>query len=154
MTNQEFNKLNVYEKVKLIMNQPMSEMECRDQALSILESYYDDFGFDNMENQVNMMASSYELIAEESGLDYGGIEMQNLIKEQGEALRYFQRDISRLSKEYREKLTSYLRDFKSDLANIEENNGNAPEENRDVDMEIDELNESIKKIKSQFKRFL
>ena len=89
MTNQEFNKLNVYEKVKIIMNQPMSEMECRDQALSILESYYDDFGFDDMENQVNMMASSYELIAEESGLDYGGIEMQNLIKEQGEALRYF-----------------------------------------------------------------
>ena len=38
MTNQEFNKLNVYEKVKLIMNQPMSEMECRDQALSILET--------------------------------------------------------------------------------------------------------------------
>lgn len=154
MTNQEFNKLNVYEKVKLIMNQPMSEMECRDQALSILESYYDDFGFDDMENQVNMMASSYELIAEESGLDYGGVEMQNHIKGQGDALRYIQRDISRLSEEYREKLASYLRDFKSDMANIEENQGDTPEENRDVDMENDELNESIKKIKSQFKRFL
>jgi len=154
MTNQEFNKLNVYEKVKLIMNQPMSEMECRDQALSILESYYDDFGFDDMENQVNMMASSYELIAEESGLDYGGVEMQNLIKEQGEALRYFQRDIQKLSDQYRDMLAGYLRDFKSDMANIDENQRDTPEENRDVDMENDELNESIKKIKSQFKRFL
>jgi len=128
----------------------MSEMECRDQALSILESYYDDFGFDDMENQVNMMASSYELIAKESGLDYGGVEMQNHIKGQGDALRYIQRDISRLSEEYREKLANYLRDFKSDMANIEENQGDTSNE----DKENDKLNESIKKLKSQFIRFL
>jgi septal ring factor EnvC (AmiA/AmiB activator) len=64
------------------------------------------------------------------------------------------RDIQKLSDQYRDMLAGYLRDFKSDMANIDENQRDTPEENRDVDMENDELNESIKKIKSQFKRFL
>jgi hypothetical protein len=150
MTREEFNKLNVYEKVKIIMNQPISELECRDQALNQLENYHMDFGFDDMENQVNMMARAYELIAEESGTDYGGIEMQNHIKGYGESLQYLAKDIQKLSEKYRGILEGYLRDFKSDMANIEENQGDTPNE----DMENPELNESIKKIKSNFKRFL
>jgi hypothetical protein len=150
MTRQEFNKLNVYEKVKLIMNQPMSELECRNQALDELENYHMDFGFDDMENQVNMMARAYMLIAEESGTDYGGVEMQNYIKGYSESLLYLAKDIEKLSDQYRKTLAGYLRDFKSDMANIEENQRNTPNE----DMENPELNESIEKIKSNFKRFL
>jgi hypothetical protein len=153
MTRQEFNKLNVYEKVKLIMDQPMSEMECRDQALSIMESYYQDFGFDDMEYQIHLMAKAYDYIAEEAGTDYGGVEMQKLIKEEAEALRLIERDISRLSDEYREKLAEYLRYFKSDFANLQDTQNNTPDE-EDTDTENPELNESIEKIKSNFKRFL
>ena len=152
MTREEFNKLNVYEKVKLIMDQPQSEMENRDQALRILESYHEDFGFDVMEYQIRQMADAYELIAEESGIDYGGVETQKLIKEQGEYLRYLEKEIRKTSNEYGEKLMDMLRDFKLDFANISENptdnyNGEEPTENP-------ELNESIQKIKTNFKRFL
>jgi hypothetical protein len=150
MTREEFNKLDVYNKVKLIMNQPMSELECRDQALNELENYHMDFGFDDMENQVNMMARAYVLIAEESGTDYGGVEIQNHIKEYGESLLYLAKDIEKLSDQYRKMLSGYLRDFKSDMANIEENQRDTPNE----DVENPELNESIEMIKSNFKRFL
>ena len=142
MNRQEFNKLNVYDKVKIVMNQPMSEMECRDQALRILESYHEDFGFDNMEYQVRQMANAYEYVAEEAGSDYGGVEMQKLIKEQGEALRYFEKEISKISNEYGERLMDMLRDFKLDFANIEENNGNTSDESMDS-VETSNLNEAI-----------
>lgn len=154
MTREEFNKLNVYDKVKLIMDQPMSEMECRDQALSIMESYYQDFGFDDMENQIYLMAKAYDYIAEEAGTDYGGVEMQRLIKDEAEALRYIERDIRKLSDEYRKKLDEHLRYFKSDFANLQDTQNNTPDEDLNIDTENPELNESIKKIKSQFKRFL
>jgi gas vesicle protein len=154
MTRQEFNKLNVYDKVKLIMDQPMSEMECRDQALSIMESYYQDFGFDDMENQIYLMAKAYDYIAEEAGTDYGGVEMQNLIKEQAEALRYIERDIRKLSNEYRKKMEEHLQYFNSDIANLQDTQNNMSDEDLDTDMENPELNESIEKIKSTFKRFL
>lgn len=151
MTNQEFRKLNVYDKVKVVMNQPLSEMECRDQALSVLESYYDDFGFTDMENQIGMMAQSYNLIAEESGIDYGGVEMQNLIKSQAEALSYMEKDIRNLSKKYREEMLGLLNDFKSEIANLQES---GESEDNETYTENPELNESIEKIKSNFKRFL
>ena len=152
MTKQEFNKLGVYDKVKYIMDQPQSEMENRDQALRILESYHEDFGFDDMEYQVRQMANAYELIAEEAGIDYGGVETQKLIKEQGEALRYFEKEISKISNEYGERLMDMLRDFKLDFANIQENPTEDYEDSES--MENPELNESIEKIKSNFKRFL
>lgn len=154
MTRQEFNKLNVYEKVKLIMDQPMSELECREQALSILEGYYDDFGFDAMEDQINMMAAAYDYIAEEAGTDYGGVEMQKLIKEQGEALRYIERDIRKLSQEYRKNLEEHIRSFNLEKAHLEESQSGVSDEDLDTDTENPELNESIEKIKSNFKRFL
>lgn len=152
MTKQEFNKLGVYDKVKYIMSQPQSEMENRDQALRILESYHEDFGFDVMEYQVRQMADAYELIAEEAGIDYGGVETQKLIKEQGEYLRYFEKEIRKVSNEFGEKLMDMLRDFKLDFANVSENPTEDYEDSES--MENPELNESIEKIKSNFKRFL
>jgi gas vesicle protein len=132
----------------------MSEMECRDQALSIMESYYQDFGFDDMENQIYLMAKAYDYIAEEAGTDYGGVEMQNLIKEQAEALRYIERDIRRLSDEYRKKMEEHLQYFNSDIANLQDTQNNMSDEDLDTNTENPELNESIEKIKSNFKRFL
>jgi hypothetical protein len=149
MTKQEFYKLNVYDKVKVIMNQPLSELECRDQALGVLEGYYEDFGFDEMENQVNMMADAYELIVEESGLDYGGVEMQRHVSSEAIALRQVANNIRRLSKEYREEMMQMLRDFKADSDYYMQENS-YDEESTDNP----ELNESIQKIKSNFKRFL
>lgn len=157
MGNELLKKMNILERVKNIMDQPLSELECRDAALSYLEQYYDDFGFDAMENQIYLMSKAYELIAEEAGTDYGGVEMQKHIKGQGEALRYVVRDIQKLSDQYRDMLAGYLRDFKSDMANIDENqrdNDMSNENDYDTDMENPELNESIEKIKSNFKRFL
>ena len=153
MENERLKKMNILERVKNIMAQPLSELECREHALSYLEQYYDDFGFDDMEYQIRLMAEAYDHIAEEAGIDYGGVEMQKLIKEQAEALRYVERDIRNLSDEYREKLAGFIRDFNSEKASLEETQSNTPDE-EGTDMESPELNESIKKIKDNFKRFL
>lgn len=150
MTNEEFKKLGIFDKVKAIMDQPYSEMECRDMALSHLERYYDDFGFDDMESQVEQMASAYEYIAEESGIDYGGVEMQNHIKSQAIGLRDMAKKIRRESENYRKEMMEILGYFKDDLNNILEN----PSDGEYESTENPELNESIEKIKSNFKRFL
>lgn len=151
MDKEALKKMNILERVKNIMAQPLSELECRDHALSYLEQYYDDFGFDKMEEQVSLMSQAYDHIAEESGFDYGGVEMHELLKSEAKNLRYMAQDIRDLSAKYRNHMMGMLNDFKSEVANIEEN----PSDMSDEDYsENPELNESIEKIKTNFKRFL
>jgi hypothetical protein len=151
MGNEHLKKMNILERVKNIMAQPLSELECRDAALSYLEQYYDDFGFDAMEDQVSLMADAYDHIVDESGTDYGGVEMQDLLKSEARQLRLMAHDIRKMSEKYRKYMLGQLNEFKSEVANIEEN----PSDMSDEDYsENPELNESIEKIKTNFKRFL
>ncbi len=143
MGNEHLKKMNILERVKNIMAQPLSELECRDAALSYLEQYYDDFGFDSMINQVNLMADAYDHIVNESGTDYGGVEIQDLLKSEAIQLRYMAHDIQKESKKYRKYMMSQLNDLKSEIASLSGEDEVSPE-----------LNESIQKIKSDFKRFL
>lgn len=144
MGNEHLKKMNILERVKNIMAQPLSELECRDAALSYLEQYYDDFGFDSMVNQVSLMADAYDHIVDESGIDYGGVEMQDLLKSEARQLRHMAHDIQKESKRYRNYMMAQLNDLKSEIANLSGEN----------EEESPELNESIQKIKSDFKRFL
>jgi hypothetical protein len=153
MGNEQLKKMNILERVKNIMAQPLSELECRDAALSYLEQYYDDFGFDAMENQVSLMADAYDHIVDESGIDYGGVEMQDLLKSEARQLRLMANDIRKISEKYRKYMLGQLNEFKSEVSNIEEN-PYSPEEDEEETPENSELNESIEKIKTNFKRFL